>query len=85
LLSAKTKSHPLGGFLFFYKKGFEQGGRSEATEENSSVNCFRRRGKERSSAIGAAALGQNPLLSAISTLKSLYIKAFRAFLWYIFV
>ena len=39
-------------------KGFEQGG-SEA-EENSPVDCFRRRGNERSEAIGAGAPGQNP-------------------------
>ena len=33
-------------------------------EENSPVDCFRRRGNERSEAIGAGSAGQNPLLSA---------------------
>ena len=52
---------PSGAVFFVYiiiTKGFEQGG-SEA-EENSPVDCFRRRGNERSEAIGAAAPGQNP-------------------------
>lgn len=35
-------------------------------EENASGKHFRRRGNERSEAIGAAAPGQNPLLSAKS-------------------
>ena len=39
-------------------KGSEQGG-SEA-EENNLNGCFRRRGNERSEAIGAGAPGQNP-------------------------
>ena len=38
------------------------------TEENSPADCFRRRGNERSEAIGAAAPGQNSLLSARETI-----------------
>jgi hypothetical protein len=45
-------------FSYNQTKGFEQGG-SEA-EENSPVDCFRRRGNEQSEAIGAVAPGQNP-------------------------
>ena len=36
-------------------KGFEQGGSNEVAEENSPVDCFRRRANERSEAIEAAA------------------------------
>ena len=48
LLSAKKD----GFYRLFFYKGFEQGG-SEA-EENSPVDCFRRRGNERSEAIEPA-------------------------------
>ena len=69
-------------FVFFDKirsKGFEQGG-SEA-EENASGKHFRRRGNERSEAIGAAALEQNPLLSAkesttVDTIVSMVVLLF---------
>ena len=54
------------GVLFFgmdlCSSGFEQGG-SEA-EENSPVDCFCRRGNERSEAIGAEAPRQNPFQRA---------------------
>ena len=54
---------PTGATFYFFveirRKGFEQGG-SEA-EENASGKHFRRRGNERSEAIGAAAPGQKPL------------------------
>ena len=50
-------------------------------EENSPVDCFRRRGNERSEAIGAAAPRQNPLLSAkesttIDTMVSMVVLLF---------
>ena len=53
-------------FLFdFRSKGFEQGG--SVAEEKASGKPFCRRGNERSEAIGAAAPGQNLLLSAKSS------------------
>ena len=75
-------------FLFdFRSKGFEQGG-SEA-EEKASGKPFCRRGNERSEAIGAAAPGQNPLLSAkssttIDTIVSMVVLLIysRKALWY---
>ncbi len=47
----KRGSTRVGPFFFFVKlqKGFEQGG--SVAEENSPVDCFRRRGNERSEAI----------------------------------
>ena len=57
----KKQWYPCGAvvFLVYYQtKGFEQGG-SEA-EENSPVDCFRRRGNERSEVIDAGASDKIP-------------------------
>ena len=48
--------------IFCIEKGFEQGG--SGAEENSPVDCFCRRGNERSEAIGAEAPRQNPFQRA---------------------
>ena len=49
---------PLSFFVFNQTKGFEQGG--SVAEENSPVDCFRRRGNERSEAIDAGASDKIP-------------------------
>ena len=41
---------------------------TKSAEENSPVDCFRRRGNERSEAIGAGALGQSPFWRANQSL-----------------
>ena len=64
ILSCKHKNNngtlvvPLLFFIYNQTKGFEQGG-SEA-EENSPMDCFRRRGNERSEAIDAGASDKVP-------------------------
>ena len=43
-LQRARRTHPTGCVFYVIQKGLEQGGRSEATEENSPGDCFRRRG-----------------------------------------
>ncbi|MBQ8503516.1 MAG: hypothetical protein IJ491_04475 [Clostridia bacterium] len=71
------KTEPFS-FLADIQEGFEQGG-SEA-EEKAPVELFRRRGNERSEAIGAGAPGQNPLQRAIRKRGSVKTEPFSFFI-----